>query len=505
MPADTPVPAHVSVKEAVLPFSRFPGVDTLLGPEMRSTGEVMGTGETFGVAFAKCQLAAGSRLPDEGCVFFSLADKDKPAGVELAGSYAALGFSIAATIGTAGFLRDRGLEVQTLVGKVGLREMARDAVDLLEAGAVQLVVNTPSGRGARHDGALIRAACVAMQVPCLDDAGRRARRGPGRRGPPGARPDGALPPGPARVRARDVDLSTSVGTVALRSCVLTASGTSGHDDELAAYGDLADLGAVVVKSLAAAPWPGNPAPRVAPAGEGMVNAVGLQGPGVAAWRADGLPRLVARGATVVASIWGRTEAEFAAAAEALHGAQVAAVEVNVSCPNLEHDAEMFAHSPKATAAAVTAAARSGLPLWVKLSPTTERVVDVARAAVDAGAVRARAREHAARTRRRRRAPCARARRRKRGAVGAAAAPRRDPLGRGVSCRASRRHRSSASAACAPRDEVVAFVLAGADAVEVGTASLADPRAPWKVQRATRRWCARHGVARLSDMKGQLDG
>jgi dihydroorotate dehydrogenase (NAD+) catalytic subunit len=187
------------------------------------------------------------------------------------------------------------------------------------------------------------------------------------------------------VRDADVDLSTAVGAVALRSPILTASGTSGHDDELAAYGDLAELGGVVVKSLAHGPWAGNPPPRVAPAGEGMVNAVGLQGPGVSAWREEGLPRLVARGATVVASIWGRTTDEFAAAAEALGGAQVAAVEVNVSCPNLHDGSAMFAHSPSATAAAVDAATRSGLPCWAKLSPTTERLVDVARAAVDAGA------------------------------------------------------------------------------------------------------------------------
>ncbi len=179
IPAATPVPDQVSVKEAVLPFNRFPGVDTVLGPEMRSTGEVMGTGATFGVAFAKSQLAIGSPLPDEGCVFFSLADKDKPAGAELAAAFAALGFSLAATIGTAGYLRSRGIEVATLVGKVGLREMAHDAVELLEAGAVQLVVNTPSGRGARDDGALIRMACVAVRVPCLTTlaAGRAAASG----------------------------------------------------------------------------------------------------------------------------------------------------------------------------------------------------------------------------------------------------------------------------------------------------------------------------------------
>jgi carbamoyl-phosphate synthase large subunit len=179
VPATTPVPAQVSVKEAVLPFSRFPGVDTLLGPEMRSTGEVMGTGATFGVAFAKSQLAAGTRLPDEGSVFFSLADRDKPQGAKLAEAFVELGFSLAATIGTAGYLRQHGVEVATLVGKVGLHEMARDAVELVAAGAVQLVVNTPSGRGARADGALIRMACVAAQVPCLTTlaAGRAAAAG----------------------------------------------------------------------------------------------------------------------------------------------------------------------------------------------------------------------------------------------------------------------------------------------------------------------------------------
>ena len=176
---------------------------------MRSTGEVMGTGATFGVAFAKCQLAAGSPLPDEGCVFFSLADKDKPAGATLAAAFAALGFSLAATIGTAGYLRDRGVEVQTLVGKVGLREMARDAVELLEAGAVQLVVNTPSGRGARDDGALIRAACVAMQ------GARASRRSPRRAPRPRASRTGGRTRPSVRtlqelhaMRPRDVDLST---------------------------------------------------------------------------------------------------------------------------------------------------------------------------------------------------------------------------------------------------------------------------------------------------------
>jgi carbamoyl-phosphate synthase large subunit len=167
VPAMTPEPSYVSVKEAVLPFSRFPGVDILLGPEMRSTGEVMGIGESFGIAFAKAQLAAGTRLPDEGQVFFSLADRDKVEGLALARELRRLGFTLAATVGTAGYLRANGLTVETLVGKVGLRDLGVDAVSLLSSGAVHLVVNTPSGSGAHVDGATIRAACVAHGVPCI--------------------------------------------------------------------------------------------------------------------------------------------------------------------------------------------------------------------------------------------------------------------------------------------------------------------------------------------------
>jgi len=162
-----PVLDHVSVKEAVLPFDRFPGVDTLLGPEMRSTGEVMGVDITFGLAFAKSQMAAGIRLPDSGTVFLSLADRDKPAGLEAARAFSDLGFSIAATMGTAGYLRSQGLAVDTLVAKVGEEGVASDAVDLIAQGKVQLVVNTPRGLGPRADGQHIRTAAVAHKVPCL--------------------------------------------------------------------------------------------------------------------------------------------------------------------------------------------------------------------------------------------------------------------------------------------------------------------------------------------------
>jgi len=156
----------VSVKEAVLPFGRFPGVDTLLGPEMRSTGEVMGVGATFGLAFAKSQIAAGTRLPSEGTVFLSLADRDKSGGLEAARTFRDLGFSLAATSGTAAFLESNGIAVATVVAKVG-ESGAADAVDLIATGRVQLVVNTPRGRGPRADGIHIRAAALAHQVPCL--------------------------------------------------------------------------------------------------------------------------------------------------------------------------------------------------------------------------------------------------------------------------------------------------------------------------------------------------
>jgi carbamoyl-phosphate synthase large subunit len=161
---------HVSVKEAVLPFDRFPEVDTLLGPEMRSTGEVMGIDRTFGLAFAKSQIAAGNRLPEGGTVFLSLADRDKDGGLGVARAFAGSGFSIAATEGTAAFLEGHGIEVSTLVAKVGEGPQAAglaDAIDLISSGAIGLVVNTPRGRGPRADGAYIRRAASAHHVPCL--------------------------------------------------------------------------------------------------------------------------------------------------------------------------------------------------------------------------------------------------------------------------------------------------------------------------------------------------
>jgi carbamoyl-phosphate synthase large subunit len=163
-----PVEGHVSVKEAVMPFNRFPEVDTLLGPEMRSTGEVMGIGSTFGLAFAKSQIAAGNRLPVEGTVFLSLADRDKAGGLEAARQFVALGFALAATSGTAAMLEAEGIHVTTVVAKVGESHPGVvDAVDLIAGGKVQLVVNTPRGRGPRADGDHIRSTALSHMVPCL--------------------------------------------------------------------------------------------------------------------------------------------------------------------------------------------------------------------------------------------------------------------------------------------------------------------------------------------------
>jgi carbamoyl-phosphate synthase large subunit len=154
---------HVAVKEAVLPFSRFPEVDTALGPEMRSTGEVMGIDETFGKAFFKAELAAGTLLPSSGTVFLSLADGDKPAGLVVAKRLRELGLGIAATTGTAAYLELFGQPVDLVVGKVN-EGAELTAVDLIARGEISFVVNTPQGRGGRTDGEQIRKAANTHRV-----------------------------------------------------------------------------------------------------------------------------------------------------------------------------------------------------------------------------------------------------------------------------------------------------------------------------------------------------
>jgi carbamoyl-phosphate synthase large subunit len=155
---------YTSVKAAVLPFGRFPGADTILGPEMRSTGEVMGIDADPGVALAKALVASGSSVPTSGTVFVSVANRDKRAVVFPAKRLADLGFRLLATGGTAGVLQRAGIPVER-VRKVS--EGGESVVDLIHAGRVDLIVNTPFGRGARSDGYFIRTAAAAAGVPCI--------------------------------------------------------------------------------------------------------------------------------------------------------------------------------------------------------------------------------------------------------------------------------------------------------------------------------------------------
>jgi carbamoyl-phosphate synthase large subunit len=161
---DDPIPRHVSVKESVFPFIKFRGVDIVLGPEMRSTGEVMGISPRFSMAFAKAQLAAGCVLPTAGSIFLSVAPRHKARAVGIAKRLVAMGFNILATRGTADALAEVGIEA-TRVKK--LKEGQPNLIDYMADGVVSLVMNTPVGKGARTDEGRIRAAAVSAGVPCL--------------------------------------------------------------------------------------------------------------------------------------------------------------------------------------------------------------------------------------------------------------------------------------------------------------------------------------------------
>ena len=307
----------------------------------------------------------------------------------------------------------------------------------------------------------------------------------------------------------DVDLSVPVGSLTLPNPVMTASGTAGHSDELEAYGPLAALGAMVVKSLSVDPWPGNPAPRVHQAGAGMLNSVGLQGPGIEAWARDDLPRLAHAGARTVVSIWGQRVDDFAAAAALLAGIDgLTAVEVNVSCPNIDDRRHMFAHSPTATAEVLSAVAERlpGVPLWAKLSPTVSDLAEVAGAALAHGAEAVTLVNTALgmaidlETR----APVL--------GSGPAGGGLSGPSIHPVAVRAVFDVRAAhpdatiigVGGVMCGRD-AVELLLAGADAVQVGTATFRDPRAPWRVLDELGAWCASHKVRAVQTLRGQAHG
>lgn len=299
-----------------------------------------------------------------------------------------------------------------------------------------------------------------------------------------------------------VDLSTTIGSLEFPAPVMTAAGTAGHGAELSAYVDLSSLGAVVVKSLSAEPWPGNPAPRVHQTPSGMLNSVGLQGPGVAVWVRDELPGLVERGARVVVSIWGRSVEDYAAAARSLRAAEdrIVAVEVNLSCPNLDGGAHLFAHDPVATTDVLRSTEMLEVPRWAKLSANTDRVVEVARAAQSAGAEAVTLINTL---------------------IGMIIdTESRRPLLGGVSGGLSGAaihpvavrtvyevHKAIPDLAIVGAGGVtdaitaIELILAGASAVQVGTATFADPRAVAKILDGLRTWCEAHEVSQLRDLIG----
>ena len=312
----------------------------------------------------------------------------------------------------------------------------------------------------------------------------------------------------SRAAARPVDMAVSVGTLRLPNPVMTASGTAGHGAELAPYVDLGALGAVVVKSLHADPWPGNPPLRVHETTAGMINSVGLQGPGVKAWLDADLGPLLATGARVVASIWGRSVDEYRRAAELLAEAPsgVVAVEVNLSCPNTEAGRDLFAHSPSATAEVLAATGACGRPRWAKLSPNAPNLVEVAGAAHEAGAeavtlvntVMGMAIDPETRRFRLGSGP----------AGGGVSGPAIHP----IAVRAVFDvHRALPGVpvvgvgGIARGVDAAEMMLAGATAVQVGTATFADPRAPGRVLDELQAWARRQGVARLEDTIGDVHG
>jgi dihydroorotate dehydrogenase (NAD+) catalytic subunit len=304
-----------------------------------------------------------------------------------------------------------------------------------------------------------------------------------------------------------VDLSVTVGEVGLRSALMTASGTAGHGDELGAYVDLAAIGAVVVKSLRHEPWPGNEPPRVHTTPAGMINSVGLQGRGVAHWLHHELPPLLHQGATVVASIWGTEVDDYAKAAAMLADAppEVVAVEVNASCPNHHDRGDMFAHSTAGVRDVTEASLAADRPVWVKLSPNVTDLPAMAEAAAAAGAAAVTLVNTVMgmvidlRTRR----PLLAG-----GRGGGVSGPAIHP----VAVRAVYDVHAALPelpivgvGGVASGEDAVELLLAGAQAVQVGTASFAEPGAITRIAREVELWCARHGVAAVSELIGGAHG
>lgn len=298
----------------------------------------------------------------------------------------------------------------------------------------------------------------------------------------------------------NIDTSVQIGSITLAAPVMMASGTAGYGTEMAPFVDLSAIGAIVTKSLAPYEWAGNAAPRVHPTPQGMMNAVGLQGPGIEYWLDKVLPPLIDTGATVICSIWGRSLEDYQLAAEMLADAppEVVAVEVNLSCPNLEGHGSIFAHDIELSRKVIGATSACGRPRWAKLSANTDRLIDVARAVHEAGAEAV---------------TC----------VNTLLGLAYDPItlattlgagGGGYSGRAIHpvavRAVHDVHAALpdlpiigvggvASGWDAVEMFLAGARAVQVGTATFADPRAVINIERELVEWATARHIYRIADL------
>ncbi len=302
----------------------------------------------------------------------------------------------------------------------------------------------------------------------------------------------------------DIDTSVSLSGLKLANPVLAASGTFGAGREAARFMEISALGGIIVKSMTLVPWKGKPTPRMCETPSGMLNAIGIQNKGVDSFIADDLPWLRSQGATVIASVAGNTVDEFAAVADKLRtgGRGVAAVEANISCPNLEDRSNMFAHSPKATGAVVRAMkdAAGSLPVFPKLSPNVTSLTAIAEAALESGAdglslvntVLGMAIDIE-----KRRPKLA-------GVYGGLSGPAIRPMAvRAVhEVHMAWPHVSliGQGGVFSPND-ALELIMAGASAVAVGTAHFVDPRAGIDIADGIARFMAAEGVHDLSELVG----
>ena len=304
--------------------------------------------------------------------------------------------------------------------------------------------------------------------------------------------------------AAEVDLGVDLGALRLRNPVITASGCFASGREMARFFALSTLGAVVTKSVTLEPRAGLPPPRMAETASGMLNAIGLQNPGVDAWLAKDLPWLAAQDVPVIASIAGKTVDEYGRLARRLAGnPDISAVEVNISCPNVEDRGIVFACRSEATTTAIEAVTSViDVPVFAKLTPDVTDIAAIARAAVAAGATGVSLINTllgmAIDTETRRPKLAA--------GTGGLSGPAIKPVAvRAVHEVWSERPGTPivGTGGVAAGDDAVEMLLAGATAVGVGTATFRDPKAPLKIRQGLARWCARHHVARVADLIGAI--